>query len=391
MPKPVTLITALNAVVNDEGVAVNVMLARLDEQNVKIRKQQQVISALQFRHLLEHLPRALRGKRMAAAGNDAAAEAKKWDAMNEVERWLEFWKEAVKEVFDVFQEHETPYWTPDPDAGGVKRKPSPFAALLETHLAKAAELGRQGGDPVSWLASETDIGHDVKKLYSTLSKIIHQFSDGEFIVDRLTLSPDDARLLEALVPEKSTEEILDLRAEFRRYIWTSVENTNKASTASTARPRAGSKVSDKAILSHVETIWMSLRSKSPVHEALANRMIISSTESKDSKVTVTLQYEPAATDMYSDHLHSYVLAALFDLVGGVAVLAADEHAIGKRFQVDFTNLGPIKTGDKIDILSTASQEGKKKQLHWSAKVLMQSVSTNGEIAKGYFKIWPDRP
>lgn len=64
-----------------------------------------------------------------------------WDQASEVERWLEFWEEAVKQVYDVYMEHGTSTWTPTPVVGGQEFKPSRFAKLLEDYLDKANERG----------------------------------------------------------------------------------------------------------------------------------------------------------------------------------------------------------------------------------------------------------
>ena len=65
-PRPTTVVMALKAVINNEGPAVNIMLSRLEKYQIQIQKQQQVITALQFRHLMEHLPIGVRDRWLAA-------------------------------------------------------------------------------------------------------------------------------------------------------------------------------------------------------------------------------------------------------------------------------------------------------------------------------------
>jgi hypothetical protein len=372
-PKPVTFVTALKDVVNNDFTAVNIMLARIEEQNVMMRRQGQVITALQFRHLLEHLPRTLRGRKVTAAGDGVAGAsvAMRWDQASEVERWLEFWEEAVKQVYAVYVEHETP-----------ARTLSPFAKLLEDYLVKAREKGDEAA-AVRWLAHETNIGQHMKELYSTLSQIIHQFSDGKFTVDPLNFSPGDARLLAALAPEKSEDGTVDWKKEFRRYVWAKLE------TAGTARPEVKAEASSEDVLDRVKRLSELLRSNSPF-PGLFNQLTDWSAKCNPGGAIITALYEPATIDIDSNRLlHSVVLAALVDLVGRLAVAASgasEQRVTGKRFEVKFKNLETTQAEDKIEVSGTASQVGKKKDQHWSTNVEMKAPS-GAVIARGYFKAW----
>ena len=93
-PVPEPIIKALREVISNEGKLANVMLDRLEERHDKIRRQQQAITALQFRHLLEQLPKGLRG---------SFVDEQEWDRMTEKQRWCEFWKQAVRQVYSVYQ------------------------------------------------------------------------------------------------------------------------------------------------------------------------------------------------------------------------------------------------------------------------------------------------
>ncbi|KAH7145474.1 hypothetical protein B0J13DRAFT_665853 [Dactylonectria estremocensis] len=59
---------------------------------------------------------------------------------------------------------------------------------------------------LNFLVKNTNVGQNTKELYSTLSQVIHQFSNGKFTVNPLNFSPGDARLLAALVPGSSVTE-----------------------------------------------------------------------------------------------------------------------------------------------------------------------------------------
>ncbi len=302
--KPVTLVTALRNVISNEGPAVNIMLARIDEQNFTIQKQQKAITALQFRHLLEHLPRALRDRKVAAAGDGQAraTAALEWDRASETERWGQFWREAVRQVYEVYKEHGTPTptlvgmqdqhedemqarqgdKTPKSNPVGTQiHEPSPFARLVENYLATAREKGaeaseksardRHGNDAsknedeaaIDWLANQSIIGQRAKRLYSELSIIIHQFSDGEFTANPLNFSPVEFQILTALAPKESLvpKQPLDLKEskkaedtglywkkEFRRYVWTKQEKADM--------PKA--EPSEKGALGRAKRLWGSL-------------------------------------------------------------------------------------------------------------------------------------
>ena len=376
-----TFVTALKFAVNNKGTVVNIVLSRIEEHNVMMRIQRQVITALQFRHLLEHLPRTLRGRKVAAAGDGVAGAtvAMKWDQAGKAERWLAFWEEAVKQVYAVYMEHGTPTWTL-----GQELKPSPFAELFEDYLIKARENGDEDA-AVRWLAHETKIGQHMKDLYSTLSQIIHQFSDCKFTVVPLKFSPDDARLLATLVPEKSEEETVDWKKEFRRYVWAKLEK------ADTARPEVQTEATNEDVLARVEVerLWESLQSRSPFPGLFSGQLTDLSATLNPNGAIITALYEPAATNIDSKCLlHSVVLAALVDLVGRVAIAASrpsEQPVSGKHFEVNFTNLTTTQAGDKIIVSGTASRNGsRKKDMHWSTDVEMKA-SGGTVTAKGCFK------
>lgn len=399
MMNPVTIFSALKNVLNDEGVTVNIMLARIEEQSMKMRRQQQVITALQFRHLLEHLPRALRRRRITMAGEDAAEALKvatEWDRMSENERWLAFWEEAVKQVYDVYTDRGRPDWTPPPGEGQQDHKPSPFAKVLDEFLAEASK-GRNSTQAVKWLARESIIGRRMKRLYSILSQIIHQFSDGEFTVDPLNFSPDDARLLAALVPEKTEVEDDEWKSEFRRYVWAKVD------TKSTARPTAQAAASNPAASNpsasnqtassqdlidrakrHLETF----RTNERLRALLSGELTVASATSTANVATLNVQYKPVESDI-DPLLRSVSLAALVDLVGhmGIAISGSSEQRVkGKHYQMQATNLDTVKAGEIIEILLSVSPQGKAKDRLWCVDVKMQRAGT-AVVAKGQFKAW----
>ncbi|KAL2678994.1 hypothetical protein Neosp_009749 [[Neocosmospora] mangrovei] len=331
-PKPVTLMTALKNVINNEGPAVKIMLSNMEEKQALIQKQQQVITALQFRHLLEHLPRPLRGKEVAA---------EKWDKMKEVDRWIEFWEGAVRQVY-------------------------------------------------RWLASETNIGKHMKDLYSTLSQTIHQFSDVEFTVDSLKLnfSPGDARLLEALIPESSGEEDVaestgdedrKWKREFRRYIWSGLK------TGVTEVTEVEAESSDEAALARVERFWESLCSDPPFPGVLTDRPHLA-TFNPDGTAKTAAQYKPDKSHLSCNGLlHSALVAALVDSVGRMALAASGWRVTDGRTDLKFSNLLAFPADDEIQVSATASEAGKNKG-HWQAVVEIKGHD-GCEIAKGQFEAW----
>jgi hypothetical protein len=170
-----SLIEALEAVIDSQGPVTSRMLAQIEVQNVTIQEQQQAITALQFRHLLEHIPRPETGS-------------------TATDRWNKFWTEAVTKAYN---EHKTL----------TSHKPRPLTGLLQPLFDKADRRRGPGGTSVTqaerihWLVHNTGASQRALALYSTLSDVIHHYRSGEFLANPLNWSPDDARLLNALAPE----------------------------------------------------------------------------------------------------------------------------------------------------------------------------------------------
>ncbi|KAJ4128006.1 hypothetical protein NW768_008290 [Fusarium equiseti] len=393
--KRTTIITALKAIINNEGPAVNIMLSRLEKYQVQIQKQQQVITALQFRHLMEHLPIGVRDQWLAAASSkvDEVSKASRWDRMKEVEKWQEFWLEAVKQIFRAYKKNGR-----EAVEGSEGHEPSPFANLLKYHLARAGEKEDER-DAVQLLANETDVGERVKRLYNTLSQIIHQYSDANFEVNRLNFSPLDAQILAALVPKESRNkapddedrswdpvdkkgEIIVWKKEFRRYVWESV--TPAASTRTQADP------SNEGILVRVKGLWSFLGTKFPSAELFPKNRSISTATFDEANLSssVTAKFTLAKKHINScGMIHGAVLAALLDAVGRMALLTAGRCVVNGRVGVNVESSFVATAGDEIHVTGLMAR-GEEDQSYCT--MVSMKTANDTMVASGSFKVWEVR-
>ncbi|MCJ1470556.1 hypothetical protein MMC07_009202 [Pseudocyphellaria aurata] len=428
------IVKALRDTVTNQGPTVNIMLARIDKLNTELREQGKVITALQFRHLLENLPNSLRDRKIEQVGagtHEAAEIAEKWDRENQKERWLEFWREAVKQVYEVYLEKDSSSWT---QPGGGAERAGPLAGLLNEYLSKARKMNKD--HVVSWLALETSLGTRVKELYSDLSQVIHEYSGNKYTVDPLNFSPVDRKLLTALKPEQTEAEYINWKKEFRRYVWTPVKMPEKT------EPDAGSRrisISNDDLTRRAGGVLASFESLPPFAIFLSNKLtdltasLIPDTNKPEASSTpdtnkpkasstpdtnilkITVKYKPNAEDLENpSKLSSVVGAAIVDLVGRIAITTWQQQlAIGKREQsftsngeaeqlsigkheLSFTSFGEAEIGDEIEVIGTAEQlrvrvrvEKGKRDLQWLSKVELKA--TNGVIVgKGTFTAWKDR-
>jgi hypothetical protein len=193
--KSVSVLIALQNVANNEGRAINIMLARIEAQSLTIRKQEQAITALQFRHLLEMVP----GGGQSPPPRQATPQ------------WKQFWAEAVTTAYNEYLSTPSP-----PPPNHTPR--SPLAGLLNEQFNRAKKLKVDHTKQTKWLIEETDVSMQAKALYSTLSTVIHHYSSAEFSVHPQAYSPGDVRLLQALSPQ-IVNGVVDWAAEKNRYIW----------------------------------------------------------------------------------------------------------------------------------------------------------------------------
>ncbi|RBR25687.1 uncharacterized protein FIESC28_01650 [Fusarium coffeatum] len=362
-PKPTTVIMALQAVINNEGPAVSIMLSRLERYQVQIQKQQQVITALQFRHLMEHLPIGVRDQWLASASKtDGVSEASRWDRMKEVEKWNEFWIESVKQIFRSYMEDGAEAWE-----GSKGHEPSPFAHLLKHHLIRAGEKNNER-DAVHLLAHETDVGERVKRLYSTLSQIIHQYSDADFEVNKLNFSPLDARILTALIPKNikkkvsddederipldEKSEIIAWKEEFRRYVWENV--TPAASMQTRAKP------SKKSLLDNA---------------TFDDAKFVS---------TITAKFTLAKKHISScNRIHHTVLAAVFDAIGRMSLLAAGRCVANGRLGLTIESSFVATAGDHIHVTGHMALDEQDQSI--SSTEVYTKAADGTMVASGSFK------
>ena len=191
-----SVVTALQRAAQHGGRAITVILARLEAQNITIREQEQAITALQFRHLLEMIP----------DGGKAPPQGQA------TSRWKDFWRQAVTEAFSEFS------------AQSPQLK-SPLHELLHDQFNRASKRKDKHQNPLSqraqldWLINETDISNHGQALYGTLSEVIHKYTSAEFSVSP-TYSPGDLRILQSIRPDKNNvvDGAVDWDAEKKRYV-----------------------------------------------------------------------------------------------------------------------------------------------------------------------------
>ncbi|KAK4448143.1 hypothetical protein QBC34DRAFT_381684 [Podospora aff. communis PSN243] len=154
----------------------------LEQANI-IQRQEQVITALRFRHMLENLPGPdIKG---GFAGK----------------RWTAFWGRAVQAAWET---RKSP--AADDPVGKLLR--DEFAKIDQKKLKEEAKLQQ---------VSELPIAKRAGDLYSVLSRLIHEYQDGKFVVNRLTYSPDDVDILNALVPSHVEDGEVIWSEERKRY------------------------------------------------------------------------------------------------------------------------------------------------------------------------------
>ncbi|CAF3493409.1 unnamed protein product [Fusarium graminearum] len=392
-PQQWTIVKALKAVISNEGPGINVMLARLENYQIQIQKQQQVITALQFRHLLEHLPIGVRDRWLAGPStkSDQVIKASNWDRMKEVEKWQEFWSESVRQIFRVYKENGQAAWE-----GIEGHEPSPFAHLLKPYLGQALKKSNEH-DAVTFLAGETDVGERAKRLYNTLSQIIHQYSDSKFQVNRLNFSPLDAHILAALIPKNTNQknngqratkgepwipfdektEVAAWKKEFRRYIWEkpaeAIQNT--------------SETSGKGPLDRVEDMWKHLRSKSPFSVIFPKDLALSSATFDAEACTAAIAAKFLLTKKHINScnmIHNAVLAAFFDAIGRMTLIAAGRRVTSDRVGLSVESSFLAHPGDQVEVTGTLMRD--EQDQSFLVTIHINSVDDT-EVASGYFKAW----
>ncbi|KAI1171963.1 hypothetical protein F4777DRAFT_563685 [Nemania sp. FL0916] len=141
----------------------------IQAQSITIQRQEQVITALRFRYLMEHLP-------------DRTINPH----MKESERWREFWKNAIKSAYGTGK--------------------GPLVKLMEGSFNEVekkfpGENEKDFNKRVEWLQNAASKSQRAFALYGVLSEVIHNYNDGEFTINPLTYSPDDTAILRCLMPD----------------------------------------------------------------------------------------------------------------------------------------------------------------------------------------------
>ncbi|KAK0856629.1 hypothetical protein LTS02_010533 [Friedmanniomyces endolithicus] len=406
------IVEALREVISNEGIAVNILLVRLEKQHEQIRKQRQAITALQFRRLLE--------------------------SWKETQRWQEFWKEAVRQVYDAHS--DSSIQNDQESTQAPTRQPSPFATLLgpdidalnvaagekpagkkpagkkpagkkpagkkpaagkqsaedeaaEEKKSAAEEKAADRADAIRWLANDTPIGQHVKGLYSTLSELIHDYSDGQYEVDKLNFSPLDAKILTALIPSQgkldSPRETDYWKDQFRRYIWEKPAGSEGAATAvirDQDELERRVKIAWRAVQIRYAECLSSFTATTDVPEV---QLVPDGGGNHALKVT----YRPGAAAAHIDSdgfLKSTHLAALVESAGRVALaLVPGDEKIGKS-ELTLRNFTTLESTASICVeakLRKSSRVDMPPLQKWPVDVELKPDGGKLVVASGTFKAW----
>ncbi|KID94649.1 hypothetical protein MAJ_09407, partial [Metarhizium majus ARSEF 297] len=158
------IIPALRAAVDSRTGALAITQGIIQQQSIEIHNQQQVITSLVFRSLMEQIPPVGMDKKSATS------------------RWQGFWDKAVKVA----------------EAKDDERNPEhPLRGILTPQLKNRG-----------------------REMYGTLSFGIHNYRDCAFFVDSTTFTALDSKILKALTPAGtsiSEDGTVDWVAERKRY------------------------------------------------------------------------------------------------------------------------------------------------------------------------------
>ncbi|KAG8405945.1 hypothetical protein J3459_016773 [Metarhizium acridum] len=158
------IIPALREAVDARTGALAFAQGIIQQQSIKIHDQQQVITSLVFRSLMEQIPPAGMDKKSATS------------------RWQGFWDKAVKAA----------------EAKGDESNPEhPLRGILTPQLKNRG-----------------------REMYGTLRFGIHNYRDCAFSVDSTTFTAVDSEILKALTPAKTSineDGTVDWVAERKRY------------------------------------------------------------------------------------------------------------------------------------------------------------------------------
>ncbi|KID84447.1 hypothetical protein MGU_08265 [Metarhizium guizhouense ARSEF 977] len=158
------IIPALRAAVDSRTGALAITQGIIQQQSIEIHNQQQVITSLVFRSLMEQIPPVGMDKKSATS------------------RWQGFWDKAVKVA----------------EAKDDERNPEhPLRGILTPQLKNRG-----------------------REMYGTLSFGIHNYRDCAFLVDSTTFTALDSKILKALTPAGTSineDGTVDWVAERKRY------------------------------------------------------------------------------------------------------------------------------------------------------------------------------
>ncbi|KAI1179744.1 hypothetical protein F4777DRAFT_531792 [Nemania sp. FL0916] len=168
------------------------------QKELEIRNLQRIISALQFRHLLEQL-------------TPPHQPGTIWSDRNSGPRWMKFWEEALKVEFKDYL---------NPSAGGHSHA---LRSIMSARNPNRGTIDKSTGALlISTDGQKGQFYREGSNLYGLLSDEIHHFHEGKFVVEDAgwpTLTADALRALRPL--EKNIDKItgeVDWDAERSRFL-----------------------------------------------------------------------------------------------------------------------------------------------------------------------------
>ena len=174
----------------------------IQKQNITIQRQEQVITALRFRNLMEHLP----GPKDNLKETGTA-------------RWKRFWTESLEST--------------------LENRTGPLFKLMEESLSYVdKQKNGSWGDKLKWLCKNAPETKRANALYGMLSSVIHNYKDGEFEINELTYHPDDIAILKCFIPDPDYIEKGEVKwDEMREEYLSGIKGTREKGAANATEDR----------------------------------------------------------------------------------------------------------------------------------------------------------
>lgn len=173
---------------------VSTMQKTMREQREEIDRQREVISALMFRHLLEHLP------------------GEEYKDLKLTEAWIEFWKDSMRKlgVVDKDEQDESPeddgiefgFDPAEEDDQNTRSKSTSSSRDASTQDSSGTddEKEKPALEAIAQSRMKASAFQRGKFLYGELSTVIHEYQGGKYKVDKTNWGPIGREILEAMIP-----------------------------------------------------------------------------------------------------------------------------------------------------------------------------------------------